>query len=524
MGCAVAVATVCALSAAFAQEQPGRGSEWRIRVKINQIATSQITADNTCHKRHRFEVDTQSVPSFMHLLGDSRILVDSHHKHDFPVQFSSQGLDPGEHQGLVVIRCLTCRQEKGCTVDRELLHITMTVEGEVQETQGCGASERVQFVPKRVLVLVPFDSEAGVKATAEKLASAYALKVEQTSRLESLSAALIVYSLVDGTDVAAKVAELGPHVLLAQQDFLYDNCGGNSQQPDPALQLQYGPALIEADRLRGIVTGKGVRVALIDTGLDANHPAIQGKITEKKDLTGQGFSPDIHATLLAGIIAAGTTRDTSVWGIAPQSEILAIKACQPRSPQAIQAQCWSLTLAQGMDYAVQRNADIINLSLSGPTGVEDKLITRLVDQAVGRGIVVIAAAGNSGPHGQPAFPAVLPNVIAVTAVDSKEQLYSSATRGDFIDLSAPGVEIISTGPGGKLLVASGTSLAAAFVTGTAALVLQQQPRISPQALQALLEHTAKDLGPPGKDSQFGSGLVDACHAIAQLKGDPKLCR
>jgi subtilisin family serine protease len=329
---------------------------------------------------------------------------------------------------------------------------------------------------------------------------------------------------VDGTDVAAKVAELGPHVLLAQQDFLYDNCGGNSQQPDPALQLQYGPALIEADRLRGIVTGKGVRVALIDTGLDANHPAIQGKITEKKDLTGQGFSPDIHATLLAGIIAAGTTRDTSVWGIAPQSEILAIKACQPRSPQAIQAQCWSLTLAQGMDYAVQRNADIINLSLSGPTGVEDKLITRLVDQAVGRGIVVIAAAGNSGPHGQPAFPAVLPNVIAVTAVDSKEQLYSSATRGDFIDLSAPGVEIISTGPGGKLLVASGTSLAAAFVTGTAALVLQQQPRISPQALQALLEHTAKDLGPPGKDSQFGSGLVDACHAIAQLKGDPKLCR
>ena len=115
-------------------------------------------------------------------------------------------------------------------------------------------------------------------------------------------------------------------------------------------------------------------------------------------------------------------------------------------------------------------------------------------------------------------------MLAVTAVDAKEQLYPGASRGSFIDLAAPGVEIISTGPGGKLLVASGTSLAAAFVTGTVALVLEQQPRISPAALQSLLEHTAKDLGPAGKDPQFGSGLVDACRAIAQLKGDPRLCR
>src|SRR5438034_10271033 len=98
MASAIALATVCALSVALAQERPGRpgrpgrGREWRFTIKTNQTATSQITADNTCHKRHRFEVDAQNLPSFMHLLGDPHFLVDSHRKHDFPVQLNSQGL------------------------------------------------------------------------------------------------------------------------------------------------------------------------------------------------------------------------------------------------------------------------------------------------------------------------------------------------------------------------------------------------------------------------------------------------
>ncbi len=532
---AAVAAAVCSLgitsNTAFAQAQPGGVFEWRFTVKANQTASSQITADNICFKRHRFEVETASLPPFMRLLGDAHASVDSLHKHDFPVEFSSKGLAPGEHQGVVVIKCLTCLQEKGCTVDREMLHIYMQVEPQAQVPQAgnCGVSEKAEFVPERVLVMIPFDSLDGVKATAGKLARTYGLKVEQTSRLESLNAAVIVYSLAHGANVAAKVAELSSYVLFAQPDFLYDICSGDPQQPGPKLQLQYGPALIHANRLSQVVTGKGVKIALIDTGLDAGHPALQGKIIEKADLTGQGFTPDIHATMLAGIIAGGarqgsTTSGSSISGIAPQSEILAVKACQPQSPQAIQARCWSFTLARGLDYAVQHKANIINLSLSGPAGVEDKLMTRMVDQAVSRSIVIVAAAGNGGAQGPPGFPAALPKVIAVTAVDAKEQLYSSATRGDFIDLAAPGVEIISTGPGGKLLVASGTSLATAFVAGAAALVLQQQPRMLPQALQTLLERTAKDLGSPGKDSQFGSGLVDACRAIAQLKSDPKLCR
>jgi subtilisin family serine protease len=238
------------------------------------------------------------------------------------------------------------------------------------------------------------------------------------------------------------------------------------------------------------------------------------------DVTGTGFRPDIHGTLLAGIIASDPKSAAGIAGIAQQSEIVAIEACRPSDAQAVQAECWSLTLAKGLDLAIQKKVRIINMSLGGPS---EKLVTRLVDEAVNRGIVVVAAAGNSGPRGQPSYPAALPNVIAVTAVDANEKLYPQATQGDFIDLAAPGVEIVSTGPGARLLISSGTSLATAFVTGVAALIVEQQPQLSPQAIQALMERTAKDLGPPGKDTQFGSGLIDACKAIAQLTSDQRLC-
>jgi len=178
-----------------------------------------------------------------------------------------------------------------------------------------------------------------------------------------------------------------------------------------------------------------------------------------------------------------------------------------------------LTLAGALDAAIQKNARVVNLSLGGPS---DRLLTRLIEQAVSRGVVIVAAAGNDGPHGQPSFPAALPSVVSVTAVDANEQLYADATQGDFVQVAAPGVEILSTSPGGKLLVASGTSLATAFVSGTAALLISQQPQLSPNQIQSLLEGTAKRLGPSTRDAKFGSGLIDACRAASQLA--PSSCQ
>lgn len=452
----------------------------------------------------------------MRLRGDSSADVNPLGRYSFPVEFDTTGMQAGLYQGAVTIRCLTCRNERGCMLDRDVIHIYMTVE----------AQDTGSYVPGRILVMMPYESAEGAAALAKKLGSTYGLKVEEITELKSLKAALIRFSMPEGGDVHRKIAELAPHVLLAQPDFLYSTttAADKAKVSPVSTQLQYGPHLIGSDRLKGIVTGKGVKIAVVDTGLDASHPALSGKIGAEADMTGKGFTPDLHATMVAGIMVSEPSRKgTGITGVAPGAEILAIKACQPESAKAVGAQCWSLTIDKGLDFAIEKHAGVINMSLGGPPGVEDKLLKRMVDEAVNRGILVVAAAGNDGPKAKAGLPAALPNVIAVTAVDSSQQLYPRATRGDFVGLAAPGVEIISTSPGGKLSVSSGTSMAAAFVSATAALLLQVQPRLTPQALRKVLEHTAKDLGQPGKDPLYGSGLVNACGAVAELKHDAKLC-
>ena len=517
IGCAVVCALLMTIGAA-GQAQPSPASagnefDWRFSIKSNQAVSSNVTAENKCRRRNRFEIDTQHLPSFMRLLGDSGFSVESHKTHSLPVQFDSTGLAAGKYEGELVIRCVTC-QQNGCAQDRQVLHIYMTVEG---------GNDAQSFVPGRVLVLIPLDSPGSAEENAKKLAVKHGLQMVEIHPLPSIKAALIIYSLPPGGNVEAKVAELLPEVLLAQPDYSYRTTLEPGQAADSGSlkELEYGPKLIHSDHLRGAVTGKGVRVAVIDTGIDIGHPALKGKIAEQYDATGKGFSADIHGTLIAGIILSEPRTSGGLQGISPGAEVVAIKACHPETPQTIQAQCTSSTLAKAMEFAVQKRSRIINLSLSGPA---EKLLQLLIDAAVKLGIVVIAAAGNNGPRGQPGFPAAMPNVIAVTAVDSSELLYADATQGEFISVAAPGVDIVSISPGGKLMVSSGTSFATAFVTGTAALLLEQQPKLSPAEIRSALEHTAKDLGPPGKDSQFGNGRIDACAAVAQLRGDARLCR
>jgi subtilisin family serine protease len=483
--------------------------EWRFALRPNQVASSNISSENICRRRHHFSIPTAELPAFVHLDGSSEFDVDSRATHNVPVRFDAAGLKPAEYQGMVTIRCSDCRREPGCTQDRQSLHIFMTIAWELVDPNAKQAGRNL--VPGRVLVLV---SGSGPD-DARNVGVAHGMVLIQTEPLSSLNAVLAIYSLPSGADVQAKVAELDSDPSLqAQPDFLYSTAGQNA-----ASGLQYGRKLIHADRLATSMTGNGVRVAIVDTGIDVSHPALKGRIVESKDVTGTGFTSDSHGTLLAGILVASERNGPGITGVAPGVEVLAIKACQSVAPQSLQAQCWSLTLARALDAAIQKNARVVNLSLGGPP---DRLVTRLIEQAVSRGVVVVAAAGNDGPHGQPSFPAVLPSVVSVTAVDANEQLYSDATQGDFVQVAAPGVEIVSTSPGGKLLVASGTSLATAFVSGTAALLISQQPQLSPNQIQSLLEGTAKRLGSSTRDAKFGSGLIDACRAASQLA--PSSCQ
>jgi subtilisin family serine protease len=132
------------------------------------------------------------------------------------------------------------------------------------------------------------------------------------------------------------------------------------------------------------------------------------------------------------------------------------------------------------------------------------------------GMVLVAAAGNNGPQAPEAYPAAYPEVIAVTATDIDDKLFDGANQGRYVSVAAPGVDVLVAAPNGGYDFTTGTSVATAHVSGLAALLLERDPVLTPDAVRAILMRTARDLGPAGRDDQFGAGLVDAYEALLTL--------
>jgi subtilisin family serine protease len=160
------------------------------------------------------------------------------------------------------------------------------------------------------------------------------------------------------------------------------------------------------------------------------------------------------------------------------------------------------------------------MSLSGPP---DELVAKYIAQAVDQSRLIVAGAGNGGALAKPAFPAALPGVLAVTAVNNRNHLYEQANRGDYIDVAAPGVDIVTLAADGSFPVSSGTSWAAAHVSGVAALLHPLMPLSSPAEIAFLLRGHGADLGVTGKDSSFGYGLIDVCAAAAAATANAFTC-
>ena len=170
-------------------------------------------------------------------------------------------------------------------------------------------------------------------------------------------------------------------------------------------------------------------------------------------------------------------------------------------------------MLKSIDWAVANGARVINMSFAGP---HDPELALALAAAAKKGVVLVAAAGNAGPKSAPLYPAADPNVIAVTATDSNDQLFTHSNRGRHIAVAAPGVDILAPAPSGGYQMSTGTSIAAAHVSGIVALLLESKPDLTPQAVRKILLSTAKDLGPKGRDDQFGAGLADAYAAVQSL--------
>jgi subtilisin family serine protease len=173
--------------------------------------------------------------------------------------------------------------------------------------------------------------------------------------------------------------------------------------------------------------------------------------------------------------------------------------------------CQSAALVLAVDWAIAQRARIINLSLTGP---RDPLLLRVLRQAMAGQIVVVAAAGNRGPEAPPLYPAAEPGVIAVGAVDALGQAYARGASGPHIAVAAPGVEVMSTWPGGEFRTATGTSFAAAQVSGLIALLLELRPALDVAAVRRAID-AALAQAQPGTDAARGPGLIDACRLLGE---------
>lgn len=268
---------------------------------------------------------------------------------------------------------------------------------------------------------------------------------------------------------------------------------------DPLYPAQPAASNWHLTELHARTTGKGVLVAVVDSGVAAAHPDLQGQVAVTRNFVDDhGDVPETHGTEVAGIIAARADNGVGIVGIAPQSRLLALRACAQTDDGA--AECSSFALARALQFAIERKAQVLNLSLSGPP---DRLLGRLLDAAMARGITAVGAVDTQASDG--GFPASHAGVLAV-AEHNADQPPAAA-------LLAPGQGIPTTRSDGSWGLVSGPSFAAAQVSGLVALLRQLSPGLKPERLRSVLA-PATGLGLAAERPQ----PIDACAALLRVDG------
>ena len=271
---------------------------------------------------------------------------------------------------------------------------------------------------------------------------------------------------------------------------------------------QYVVNKLQLAEVHKVATGRGVLVAVVDSAIDMNHPDLAGAFVEQYDAVGRREKPHFHGTGMVGAIAA----HHRLMGIAPEARILAIQAFSGTTRQSPEAT--TKQILAGLDWAVRKGARVINMSFAGPY---DPMLALAMKNAHAKGVVLIAASGNLGPKSPPLYPAADPNVIAVTAVDENDRLFAQAVRGPHVAIAAPGVDVMVPAPEETYQLTTGTSVAAAHVSGVAALMIERNPNVDAATILEVLTSTAQKLNPKGRDDQFGWGLIDPASALAELE-------
>lgn len=311
------------------------------------------------------------------------------------------------------------------------------------------------------------------------------------------------------------------NVLRVENDAIASISGKPAPPPPPAESLPWGIDRIDADLVwdvnhdmsldAGANAGAGVTVAVVDTGIDLTHPDLKANIVGSYNAispTSSANDDNGHGTHVAGIIA-GIDNSVGVIGVAPNASLLAVKVLNKRGTGYIS------DIIEGIQWSVANGAKVINMSLGSSSDVQS--FHDACAAAYSQGVVIVAAAGNSGPGSNTVeYPAKYAEVIAVSATDSSNTIASFSSRGPEVEIAAPGVSITSCYKGGGYATMSGTSMASPHVAGVAALIIASGVN-GPDAVRACLAQTADDLGAAGSDVLYGNGLVDAEQAATGVQ-------
>ena len=330
----------------------------------------------------------------------------------------------------------------------------------------------------------------------------YGLREVNAWPIEPLHIHCAVLEIPSGADRNALLAALSKdqRVKLTQplQTFATRTDGYN----DPYIGLQRGFQQMDVADAHPWSRGEGVRVAIIDTGVDTQHPDLRGSIAAAAnfvDADDAQFRHDRHGTEMAGVIAAVANNREGIVGVAPSARLFIFKACWQASADADAARCNSFTLARALTAAFDVHAQVVNLSLAGP---DDPLVGDLIREGLRRGVLFVGAAA----EGSAAEGSLLhqPGIIEVASAETHSAIANA--------LYAPGREILTLLPGGHYDFASGASIATAQVSGVVALMLAKNPELSAAAAYRLLRDTSSSV--TAEDGAVRA--VDACAAVVTL--------
>jgi hypothetical protein len=489
-----------------------------MELRRDEKGSTGISFNSRCTTAHTYELTENPELNWLSIAGSRVKMLAPGAAVLLNFEFNSAGMEAGTYLGEVSATCLDCATGPPCNPTRIVFPVRLTVVPSREQL------ERMRGAYVEGQLLVSFESKltGEVRKRLREFERKYRMKLLKTIKLTSSPQTLALFAVLDPADslpllVTRLEAEPG---VSAQFNFIYTTLG--TQERDYESRPESGLRQIRADLAQRHSTGRGIRVALVDTGVDDRHKDLRGGEILRKNFTDdKSHRRDVHGTILAGIIAAIPRNKFGISGVAPDVKLISIKAMKQKR-DSHKGEGTTATVAQGVDFAIARKSHIINLSF----GMEepDSRLNDLVTEAIRRGVVVVAAAGNDGPRGRPMYPAALDGVIAVSAVDIDDSFYTDGTLGDYIDVAAPGVNVLSTMPDDSFDFTKGTSQAAAHVTGVVALLLEKRPNTSPKKIKDVLEKNSTDLGVRGRDNQFGSGLVDACRALEVLVGGGSLCR